>query len=488
MPWILNTTSFKDAVSILKNKGIIREFASTKELTVDDIQDAIDKMDLDPKDHSVLSKALNHINVSDYKGMTAAHAAKEIKDATLDESLNESITDEETTRIIDRLNPYRFNKALFAELDKLPVVNDETYSKTRTKVAKKLQKDPNAYREDQFANSKDVAKADEKLQMVPVKKDNFVDEKRGMTKIKGQVIAKSNTKSSTKENRKGKPKGVKELTYNAKKAKGIAKVMPSTGVQKIMEGLFSQLFKKKVELTEDFHHEYGHGQSVPLPEKDRLAFGVEEGIIKEINGGTLTLELSVLDETGKPLEIHRQINAIYHAKEGMKEIDDSGMDDQEITIKDRKTGNNVTFKVGEEVIDPETGEKVKIKSFMKDRDGHVKALINKGLFFIGVPLDTLGKVESDEEYRKRIFSKLPDLGPKGQEWLSKQDNLEEAVEKLMKLAKKKKVKKEAMDIVQGETSDGKSITLATTQQGKGREELARLKKSGATSATVKTVV
>ena len=178
LPWILNTTSFKDAVSILKNKGIIREFASTKELTVDDIQDAIDKMDLDPKDHSVLSKALNHINVSDYKGMTAAHAAKEIKDATLDESLNESITDEETTRIIDRLNPYRFNKALFAELDKLPVVNDETYSKTRTKVAKKLQKDPNAYREDQFANSKDVAKADEKLQMVPVKKDNFVDEKR----------------------------------------------------------------------------------------------------------------------------------------------------------------------------------------------------------------------------------------------------------------------------------------------------------------------
>lgn len=488
LPWILNTTSFKDAVSILKNKGIIREFASTKELTVDDIQDAIDKMDLDPKDHSVLSKALNHINVSDYKGKPAAQAAKEIKDATLDESLNESTTDEETTRIIDRLNPYRFNKALFIELDKLPVVNDETYSKTRTKVAKKLQKDPNAYREDQFANSKDVAKADEKLQMVPVKKDNFVDEKRGMTKIKGQVIAKSNTKSSTKENRKGKPKGVKELTYNAKKAKGITKVMPSTGVQKIMESLFSQIFKKKVELTEDFHHEYGHGQSVPLSEKDAAAFGVKTGIVKEINGGTLTLELTVLDEKGAPLEIHRQINSINAAKLKETGMEDSGLPDQEITIKDKNTGEDITFNVGEKIIDPEDKKEGKIKSFIKDKDGHIKALVNKGMFFVSIPLDVLNKPESDKDYRDKIFSKLTNLGPKGQEWLSKQDNLEEAMEKLMMMRKKKNVKKEAMDIVQGETSDGKKVTLATTKQGKGREELDQLKKQGATSATVKTVV
>lgn len=436
LPWILNTTSFKDAVSILKNKGIIKEFASAQELP----------------------------------------------------HLNESTTDEEVTRIIDRLNPYMFNKALFIELDKLAVVNDEVYNKTKAKVAKKLQKDPNAYRDHQFANSKEVAKADEKLQMVPVKKDNFVDEKRGMTKVKGQIIAKSNTKSSTKENRKGKPKGVKELTYNAKKAKGITKVMPSTGVQKIMESLFNQIFKKKVELTEDFHHEYGLGQSVPLSEKDAKIFNVKTGIVKEINGGTLTLELEVLDETGAPLQIHRQINAITAARIKETGMQDSGLEDQEITIKDKSTGEDVTFKVGEEIIDPQDKQKGKIKMFIKDRDGAIKALVNKGMFFVGIPLDVLDKPESDKEYRDRIFSKLSNLGAKGQEWLSKQDNLEEAMEKLMKLAKKKKVKKEAMDIVKGKTSAGKEITLATTNSGEGKKELERLRRQGAKSATVTTVV
>ena len=435
LPWILNTTSFKDAVSILKNKGIIREFASTQ---------------------------------------------KPI--------LNESVTDEETTRIIDRLNPYRFNKALFVELDKLPVINDETYNKTRTKVAKKLQKDPNAYREDQFANSKDVAKADEKLQMVPIKKDNFVDEKRGMTKIKGQIIPKSNTKSSTKENRKGKPKGVKELTYNAKKAKGITKVMPSTGVQKIVEGLFSQLFKKKVELTEDYHHEYGHGQSVPLSEKDCEAFGVKTGIVKEINGGTLTITLEVLDETGAPLEIHRQFNAINAAKLKETGLQSSALTDKQVTIKDSETGKDVTFSVGEKIIDPQDKKEGTIKSFIKDTDGNIKALVNKGMFFVGIPLNVLDKQESDKDYRDRMFSRFPNLGQKGQDWLSKQNDLEEALDKLMKLAKSKKVKKEAVDIVQGKTSAGQKITLATTKQGKGKEELDRLKKSGANSATITTVV
>lgn len=429
LPWILNTTSFKDAVSILKNKGIIREM-----------------------------------------------------------KINESITDEETTRIIDRLNPYVFNKALFSELDKLPVVNDETYSKTRTKVAKKLQKDPNAYRDEQFANSKDVAKADEKLQMVPVKKDNFTDEKRGMTKIKGQTIAKSNTRTTKKENKKGKPKGVKEMTYNAKTAKGIAKVMPSTGVEKIMESLLNKLFKKKVELTEDFHHEYGHGQSVPLSEKDCEAFGVKTGIVKEINGGTLTLELEVLDETGMPLEIHRQINAISLAKSDQTQSNEPKLADKSITIKDRESGQDYTFNIGDKVIDPQDKKEVTITSFMKDNDGHIKALVNKGQFFVAIPLDVLDRKESDEDYRAKIFKKLPNLGKSAQQWLNKQDSLDETLRKLMKLAKAKKIKKETVDIVTGvDSATGEDITIATTPAGQGRKALQKYKASGATSVKVQTI-
>lgn len=56
-----------------------------EDLTADDIRDAIDSLDLDWKDQAKVVKALDHVDVSKYKGMTAKQAAEEIKDATLDE-------------------------------------------------------------------------------------------------------------------------------------------------------------------------------------------------------------------------------------------------------------------------------------------------------------------------------------------------------------------------------------------------------------------
>lgn len=56
-----------------------------EDLTADDIRDAIDSLDLDWKDQAKVVKALDHVDISKYKGMTAKQAAEEIKDATLDE-------------------------------------------------------------------------------------------------------------------------------------------------------------------------------------------------------------------------------------------------------------------------------------------------------------------------------------------------------------------------------------------------------------------
>lgn len=56
-----------------------------EDLTADDIRDAIDSLDLEWKDQAKVIKALDHVDISKYKGMTAKQAAEEIKDATLDE-------------------------------------------------------------------------------------------------------------------------------------------------------------------------------------------------------------------------------------------------------------------------------------------------------------------------------------------------------------------------------------------------------------------
>jgi hypothetical protein len=395
LPFITNLTSFKDAEQILKNKGIIKEWA---------------------------------------------------KD------------DKEVIAIIDKLNPYRFKRAMYAELGKLGDVDEPTYIKVREKVARKMAADPMAYREEEFMNSKDIEKQDAKLQMQPVSK-GLKHEGQPMTKIKGQETLKAHRAPKT-ENKKGKPKGVKELTYHAKKVKGIAEVMPETKKEKIVESLFGDLFKKKVKLTEDTHHRFGQGQSVPLPQKDRDAFGCDSGTIKDIKGGTLYLELEVTDEQGQPLQISRQINAIEHELGGKPEMPKEQI--KEPVINDE--GN--AFTTGQEVID-DRGNKVRIDGFKKDRYGKIEALIkaSTGMFYQGVNIDGLSpikseeKPESDKEYRDRVFGKLPNVGGTS---IRKEDKLKELFSKLKEVSKKNL--KEAKKKVKKENIDPK--TLAAAQAGK----------------------
>jgi len=402
LPFITNLTSFKDAEQILKNKGIIQEWA---------------------------------------------------KD------------DKEIIAIIDRLNPYRFKRAMDAELRKLKDFDEPAYIKTRAKVAKKMASDPMAYREEEFMNSKEIAKEDAKLQMEPVKK-GVRHEGQQMTKVKGQHTLKSQHAPKT-ENKKGKPKGVKELTYHAKKAKGIVETLPETKKEKIVESVFNFLFKKKVTLTEDTHHRFGVGQSVPLPKQDREAFGCESGVVKEIKGGTLYLELEVNDDKGQPLQISRQVNVIEHEMGGRIE------EPKEPVVEPVINNEGNKFVTGQEVMD-EKGRKVRIDGFKKDRYGKIEALIkaSTGMFYQGVNVDGLTPVEKDVAETKEPHVK-------------KEDKLKELFNKLKEVSKKnlgegkKRIKKETVTAKTGNSAtDQDTLNKINKISGPGKADVLNAFKSG----------
>lgn len=194
----------------------------------------------------------------------------------------------------DNIHPYFLKKGIEAELLKGGELTNQAYAKAVEKATKKLAKDPTAYDDLQVSNSAKIEKADAKLGMVDVKEGNKVDKHNGMKKIKGFDNAKANTKSSKKENKKGNPKGVK--------------IMKESQID-----ILKDLLKKKVELTEDMHHTYGMGQEVALPEADVKEFKSQTGIVKNIVGGTLELEIQ--REGEEPLIINRQTNVIDKAKE-----------------------------------------------------------------------------------------------------------------------------------------------------------------------------
>ena len=228
------------------------------------------------------------------------------KSSQKQEGLNESkkIIKEQTDLHlqIDRLNPILVKKAVNSELAKLPMIDAAIYQKTTEKVVKKLQKDPKAYDDVVVANAKEIHKIDEKSKMVPVKKE-LKDPHHQMKSPKGAEKHKSNTKASKTENKKGKPKGVKEMSSTAKGHKGVEQMKHPEKNHKIMESLLSFMFKKK--LNEDTHHEYGVGQAIDTPDG--------RGTVKEIIGSTVTLEF---ESTGDLKDY--QMNVLTHFREEAK--------------------------------------------------------------------------------------------------------------------------------------------------------------------------
>jgi len=116
----------------------------------------------------------------------------------------------DTEQILDRMSPYAVRKGIELELKKEKVIDNTTLNKIKTRVAKKLQKNKNAYEDQVFSNVKEIDKKDKQLETKEVTQE-LNDKHNSMKKIKGYKEEKANTKASKKENRKGKPKGVKVM-------------------------------------------------------------------------------------------------------------------------------------------------------------------------------------------------------------------------------------------------------------------------------------
>jgi len=212
------------------------------------------------------------------------------------ETLNEA-EDLTLSQIVDRLNPYTLKIGIATELKDPDNITNDSYEKALEIAARKLYKDPNAYKEYQFANAKEVDAQDKNMQMTAVKEKNTVDDKNQMEKVKGQETLKAMSAPKT-ENKKGKPEGVKEMGVTPKKTPGITSVMDMPGKEKVLEQLIKSLKKT---LAEDTHYKYNIGTTVDTPEGPGKVVGVLGGTISvELGNGTIAdYQINILDAQEK---------------------------------------------------------------------------------------------------------------------------------------------------------------------------------------------
>jgi len=336
LPWINNFTSYEDAVKILKNKSVITEGASMammqhgqapphfggdaydlpseennieevsksskeedKDLWMNMFEDELSAMSLSPEEHEKASRAMDHVDIIDLYGMfkpkyAATAFVGDLDDIVYNENTINEAHDLTTAQIIDRLNVYEFKRGVEYEMTKLKVLDNISYEKVREKVAKKMAKDPLAYRYTQLANAKQVEKDDKRLAMTPVKGNNFVDKDNEMKKIKGHADEKKNTSTPKTENKKGKPKGVKEMKGSKKKPAGVKDVMKSETKETMINEMLN-FFKKKDSITEN-DGSFSGGGSTPQERTDfykghecMTPDGI--GIVKQRNGSIVSVQL-----------------------------------------------------------------------------------------------------------------------------------------------------------------------------------------------------
>lgn len=273
LPWVTNTTSYDDAVKILKNKGVISEMDA---------------------------------NVA-------------------------------TDPAVDVVNPYFLKRGVNKLLSKEEELTNDSYKNALNKAAKALKKDPHAFDDEMFANNEDVKKADEKLEMEDVKKGNLNDKDNEMKKVKVKSLKEA---------------ALKELTNS---------------------------LKKKDAINEDSHWYHTVGSEVHTPEGP--------GTVKEIIGGTLTVELK--DGQLKDYQINTITHHTQKANEAGQNPEPEKQEPSKDDVKDMwakwdKEGHKA---FGGMVGDPEQFKKPldmdKIKQYMerfkddKEKMGKLKEVLKK---------------------------------------------------------------------------------------------------------------
>jgi len=186
--------------------------------------------------------------------------------------------------MIDLVNPYQLKKGVEFELSKMDDLTGDAYGVALDRALKEMSKDKDKYKDLQLANYNEVKKEDESLQMKEVHKKSKQTVKTDSSGHLKKPVKKDESAnvSVKKENKKGAPKGVKQMTEKPKKAAGIKKTMDMPGKEQVLSELKSFL-QKKSRLSEDMHYKYTEGKEVNTPDGP--------GKVTKIVGGTLTVEL-----------------------------------------------------------------------------------------------------------------------------------------------------------------------------------------------------
>lgn len=327
LPFITNMTSYEDSIKILKNKGIVKEASA-----IDNVHPYFLKKGIEAE----LLKGGELTNVAYAKAVEKA-TKKLAKDPTAYDELQVSnsakiekadaklgMTPVKDGNLVDKHNGMKKIKG-FPDAKANTKASKKENKKGNPKGVKImkesiLSEDLQSTFYDDIKNGKlqiagmyvvDVQEdkvnvyfrlADEPLKngqkLADIKKaDATYNKESGQWNISGEVKTKSPILND--------PESKKTLNYIKGKIEG--------GLQESLNVLKQLLLKKKVELTEDMHPVYGMGQEVALPEEDVKEFKSQTGIIKNIVGGTLELEIQ--REGEEPLIINRQSNVIDKAKE-----------------------------------------------------------------------------------------------------------------------------------------------------------------------------
>jgi hypothetical protein len=375
------------------------------------------------------------VNILKSKRLVSENVIKEVSGAFFDAPPMKETHKLDAEQILDRMSPYAVKKGMEAELKKEKTYDNTTIDKVKERVARKLKKNPNAYDDQIVANVKKVEKLDKELEATELKKE-LVDKKNAMRKPKGFKADKANTKASKRENRKGKPKGVKVMPdkgvtgtekvikegidikdedivkkYNEMFGKNpqtkfsdVAKALniPEYQVQSALQTSSMPNFESKKQYTkndviqnlkewlqENITREYHPGMEVQTPDG--------HGIVKEVKGGTLTVELD--DSNLKDYQFNVINKLMDKEPESQPEIQPSSDDD--MTKADRDAA---WAKIGTpmgSVKDADTGVP---KSLYKDMNYEEKAKKVMERF----------KAIKDEATKKKVMEMLDRITAKNQ--------------------------------------------------------------------------
>lgn len=433
----------------------------------------------------------------------------------------------DTYRGIDHLNYYQVYHGIQYELAKMPEITDENYVKARKKVVDTILKDPDAYKQLQLANFKAVKEMDEDLEMKDVKKNNLKDKPNEMKVVKKDE--KGNTQDTLEKKEKKKAKNGKGLQHMTQTPKGKLEAFATPGKEKTLkeglnEGDTSYRDKATIDgTTISVGYDNGYGDyTLYFPQIEMYN---DRGVADQV--------LRVTDDSEKAKEYFEKAKEL--ARDG-KDVYDIYKELEKQRMKDRGFGENKekVMALKEHIIDEMTTPNPHHEDFHKGMEVHKKkggSGPGKIIEFDGHTATVQWEDGSVEDLQKNVitkqppaaqttpsenpFSKMPDLGKLGQDWLSKQnkeeldedpvgqqaagDEEEEASlratvikredrDSMLKKLKERLVKalqKEAGDVVTAQ--DG--TVLAVTPPGQGRNAALSIKNKskGGINATVTSV-